>query len=129
MHDLVALFERGVLAARCVLAVTLARPDAARPRFPSEVAAAVVAATAMQPTTDDGDGDSGGGRGAKAAAVDGPGQAGFASEDDAEVLGAAVSCLAARAGWEARPGPEAFDFAGTFVRLWTLSHGEYRDFR
>ena len=36
-------------------------------------------------------------------------------------IGAQTSIKAAAAGWEARPGPEAFDFRGTFVRLWTLT--------
>ena len=130
VHDLVALFRPGdgtpdapaasVVADRCVLAVTLARPDTDRPRFPSEVAAAVAAVVA--PTAID------------AAAVgegDVPDEAERwrdelreaceGAEDDAGVLGVAVTTLASRAGWDASPGPEAFDYAGTFVRLWTLT--------
>ena len=130
VQDLIALFLSGdgtqgapassVVADRCVLAVTLARPDAERPRFPCEVAAAVAAAVAPTAT--------------EAAAVgDGrvPGEAERwrdelreaceGAEDDAGVLGVAVTTLASHAGWDANPGPEAFDFEGTFVRLWTLT--------
>lgn len=99
-HDLITLFGRAVLAERAVLAVTLARPDGDRPRFPEEVAAAVAAAVS-DPTQ--------------------AGRQGFASADDADVLSAAVETLAGHAGWDVWPGPEAFDFAGTFVRLWALS--------
>ncbi len=120
VHDLIALFGRRALAPRAVLAVTLARPDAARPRFPREVAAAVAAAAvaasdAGAPGDEAGPAGEGGGCPPCGAA------AGFESDDDAQVLSAAVQTLAARAGWQARPGPEAFDFRGTFVRLWSLS--------
>ena len=70
---------------------------------------------------------SGGGRGSGEGGGEGGGacatlwEAAEAGADDATLLGAAVRALAAGAGWEARPGPEAFDFRGTFVRLWTLT--------
>ena len=74
--------------------MTLAKPDADKPRFPGEVKAAVDAAVGNE-------------------AVGGE------DEDDASVLCSAVARLAEAAGYEAAVC-ESFDLKGTFVRGWRL---------
>ena len=97
VHDLCTLFNRtaNLLAEKAVLAVTLAKPDADKPRFPGEVKAAVDAAVGNE-------------------AVGGE------DEDDASVLCSAVARLAEAAGYEAAIC-ESFDLKGTFVRVWRIA--------
>ena len=97
VHDLCTLFNRtaNLLAEKAVLAVTLAKPDADKPRFPGEVKAAVDAAVGNEAE-------------------------GGEDEDDASVLCSAVARLADAAGYEAVLC-ESFDLKGTFVRVWRLS--------
>ena len=172
VRDLVALFRPGYLATRAVLAVTLARADEGKARFPQQVRAAVRAAIQSSAVTggsweregvDDGEGfvngmgadDYGGADkdgeedygGGDRADKDGEGEEdgrdgevhvgaeGHEDEDDelpnmggeeegdqddANVLCAAVATLASHAGFECTLC-DAFDYTGTFVRVWTLT--------
>ena len=171
VRDLVTLFQPGYLAPRAVLAVTLARADEGKARFPQQVRAAVRAAIQASAMTggsweregvDDGEGfgngvgaddkvggadkdgedDFGGGDRSdkdgegKEDGRDGEGYVGAegaedgelpsmggeeeGDQDDANVLCAAVAALASHAGFECTLC-DAFDYTGTFVRVWTLT--------
>ena len=100
VHDLCTLFRARLLAERAVLAVTIARPDPCKPRFPHEVYAAVSAAS-LGP--------------ASCTPIGGDG----ADDDDAAVLCTAVARLAAASGFEASLC-ERFDYESTHVRMWRL---------
>jgi hypothetical protein len=99
VHDLITLFGSQLLGPRAVLAITLARPDADKGRFPHEVRAAVAAAVG-EPDAASGD-------------------AAAAGETDAAVLCGAVSRLAAHSNFRSELC-ESFDFEGTFVQIWRL---------
>lgn len=122
LQDLCSLFTSGLLACRSVLAVTLARPSAEKPRFPEEALAAVNEAMTELATCD----------AAHSQCSDDTRQddrtceacvpsLSLPSQDlDEAVLEWVVEQLAGATGMSANLS-DSFDFSNTFVRVWRLS--------
>ena len=106
LHDLITLFRSDLLADSFLLAVTLARPERHKPRFPSEVAVAVAAAVGSTASLDIHD-----------AISRAEGDDSNCDDDDAAMLCAAVARLADGCGRQVLLC-ESFDFSKTYVRMW-----------
>ena len=93
-----------------MLAVTLARPEPHKPRFPSEVDAAITTAVGRMPH--------------RKHCTDAAEQLALPKDDadDTAVLCTAVDRLARAAGLKANMC-EHFQFEGTFVVMWRLHRG------